>query len=50
MSQISPTGDTTCEVGENFTAFAGMEFTWGLGGHKMASPVMLCLSGDTMIF
>ena len=42
MSQISPTGDTTCEVGENFTAFAGMEFTRGFGGHKIA--------GDTMIF
>ena len=53
MSQISPTDDTACEIceiGENFTAFAGIEFTWGLGGHKITSPIMLCLSGDTMIF
>ena len=42
MSQISPIDDNTCKVGENLTAFVGMEFTRGFGGDKIA--------GDTMIF
>ena len=47
---MSPTADTTWELGENFTAFAGIGFSWGLGEHKIMSPMMPCLSGDTMIF
>jgi hypothetical protein len=54
IAQISPTADTTWELGENFTAFAGIgfsvRFTWGLGEHKIISPMIPRLSGDTMIF
>ena len=57
MAQVSPTADARCELGENFTAFAGigfsMKFTWGLGEHRMISPMISRLSGeigDTTIF